>query len=185
MAAMTICPHCGGRNLGAKIKCHHCGRLLGRTPKAPQDPRGARLATVPSGVRAAEITIDTAGKNIIDVTRHVERFADEVAQSGVVNVFLPHATAGLALMEVGSGSEADLGEIVDRLFPSGHDYVHKHGRKGHGRDHVLPVFVSPSLMIPVDDGHLVLGQWQSIVIVDPNESNNQRRLRLSFLRGAL
>jgi secondary thiamine-phosphate synthase enzyme len=98
-------------------------------------------------------------------------------------VFLPHATCGLALMETGSGSEADLEEAVERLLPRDGRYRHAHGSVGHGGDHLLPVFVSPSLMLPVEDGHLVLGTWQSVVIVDPNRENNRRHVRLSFLAG--
>ncbi len=86
-------------------------------------------------------------------------------------------------METGSGSEADLEEALDRLLPAEDRYRHRHGSTGHGRDHLLPVFVSPSLSIPVEDGRLLLGTWQSVVVVDPNRDNNTRRVRLSFLPG--
>jgi thiamine phosphate synthase YjbQ (UPF0047 family) len=86
-------------------------------------------------------------------------------------------------METGSGSEADLQEAVERLLPRDGRYRHAHGPAGHGGDHLLPVFVSPSLTLPVEGGRLVLGTWQSVVIVDPNRENNVRRLRLSFLAG--
>src|SRR5439155_11330506 len=105
--------------------------------------------------------------------------------SGLLNVFLPHATAGIALMETGSGSEQDLDEVIDRLLPRDDRYAHAHGSTGHGGDHLLPVFVPPSLTLPVDDGEVVLGTWQSVVIVDPNRENNRRRIRLSFLEGML
>ena len=102
---------------------------------------------------------------------------------GIVNVFVPHATAGLALMETGSGSEEDLEEVLDRLLPRDDRYRHSHGSKGHGGDHLLPVFVSPSLTIPVTAGRLALGTWQSVVLVDPNRDNPERRVLLSFLGG--
>ncbi len=100
-----------------------------------------------------------------------------------MHVFLPHATCGVALMETGSGSEADLADALERLLPRDDRYRHAHGSVGHGGDHLLPVFVSPSLTLPVDGGRLVLGTWQSVVLVDPNRENNVRRVRLSFLAG--
>ena len=130
-----------------------------------------------------EITVDTRGRRVIDITDRVRSFAGEARESGLVNVFLPHATAGLALMETGSGSEQDLDELLDRLLPRDDRYAHRHGSRGHGGDHLLPVIVAPSLTIPVQDGELVLGTWQSVVIVDPNRENNQRRVRLSFVSG--
>jgi secondary thiamine-phosphate synthase enzyme len=98
-------------------------------------------------------------------------------------VFLPHATAGLALMETGSGSEEDLAEALQRLIPRDDRYTHRHGSIGHGGDHLLPVFVSPSLTLPVQNGRVVLGTWQRIVVVDPNRENNRRTVRLGFLPG--
>ncbi len=136
-------------------------------------------------MRSNELEVDTRGRLVTDVTAEVDRFATEAAGggAGLVHVFLPHATCGVALMETGSGSEADLEEVVERLLPRDGRYRHAHGSVGHGGDHLLPVFVSPSLTLPVEDGHLVLGTWQSIVIVDPNRENNRRRVRLSFLAG--
>ncbi len=124
-------------------------------------------------------------QRIIDVTQTCEHFVQEVArgQDGLLHLFAPHATAGLALIEVGSGSDADLLSALDRLLPSDGNYVHKHGSPGHGRDHVLPAFVPPFVSLPVIGGKMVLGTWQSIVLVDTNEDNPSRRLRLSFLRG--
>lgn len=119
----------------------------------------------------------------MDVTERVRAFAAESRGVGLLNVFLPHATAGLALMETGAGSEGDLEEALGRLLPRDERYAHRHGSVGHGGDHLLPVFVSPSLTMPVEDGELILGTWQSIVIVDPNRENNRRRVRLSFLAG--
>lgn len=127
--------------------------------------------------------METAGLRVLDVTERVRRFASEEGGDGLVHVFLPHATAGLALMETGSGSEADLDEALDRLLPRDDRYVHRHGSIGHGGDHLLPVLVAPSLVLPVDAGRVVLGTWQSVVIVDPNRENDVRRVRLSFLPG--
>jgi secondary thiamine-phosphate synthase enzyme len=101
----------------------------------------------------------------------------------LLHVFAPHATAGVALMETGSGSEEDLEELLERLLPRDDRYVHRHGSIGHGGDHLLPLLVSPSLVLPVEGGRLVLGTWQRVVLVDPNRENDVRRLRLSFLGG--
>jgi secondary thiamine-phosphate synthase enzyme len=100
----------------------------------------------------------------------------------LLHVFLPHATAGLAVMETGSGSEEDLQLALDRLLPPDDRYRHRHGSTGHGRDHLLPAFIPQSLTLPVEGGQLVLGTWQSVVIVDPNRENNRRRVRVSFLQ---
>src|SRR5207237_10911291 len=109
--------------------------------------------------------------------------AQETGGDGLVHVFLPHATAGLALMEAGSGSEEDLEELLARLLPRDDRYAHRHGSTGHGGDHLLAVLVRPSLTLPVERGRLALGTWQSVVMVDPNRENNERRVRLSFLPG--
>lgn len=130
-----------------------------------------------------EFEIDTRGRRVVDLTERVRAFAVEAASSGVVNVFLPHATAGLALMETGSGSESDLEGVLDRLLPRDDRYSHRHGSPGHGADHLLPAFVAPSLVIPVEAGRLLLGTWQSVVVIDPNRDNDVRRVRLSFLAG--
>ena len=118
---------------------------------------------------------------MIDVTEHVRAFAATAGSDGLLHVFVPHATAGVALMETGSGSEADLDELIERLLPRDDRYAHRHGSVGHGGDHLLPVFVSPSLTVPVLAGRVALGTWQSVVIVDPNRENNTRTLRLSFV----
>jgi secondary thiamine-phosphate synthase enzyme len=134
-------------------------------------------------MRSTEIAIDTTGRRVVDVTQKVAALAAEVGGSGLLHLFLPHATAGLALMETGSGSERDLEDLLERLLPREDRYTHRHGSVGHGGDHLLPVLVTPSLVLLVEDGELVLGTWQSVVIVDPNRENNRRRLRLSFLGG--
>ena len=132
-------------------------------------------------MRSTELTIDTGGRRVVDITDRIRAFAGEGGQSGLLNVFLPHATAGVALMETGSGSEQDLEEVIERIVPRDDRYTHRHGSTGHGGDHLLPVFVSPSLVIPVEDGELLLGTWQSVVVIDPNRENDRRRVRLSFL----
>jgi secondary thiamine-phosphate synthase enzyme len=134
-------------------------------------------------VRTASFTIDTSGRRVVDVTDRVAAFARAGGGSGLLHVFLPHATAGLALMETGAGSEADLEELLERLLPRDDRYRHRHGSRGHGGDHLLPVLVSPSLVLPVEDGEVVLGTWQRVVVVDPNRDNDRRTVRLAFLEG--
>jgi secondary thiamine-phosphate synthase enzyme len=134
-------------------------------------------------MRTRELRIDTSGRRVVDVTALVSAFATEAGADGLVHAFLPHATAGLALIETGAGTEEDLEEALARFFPRDDRFVHRHGSVGHGGDHVLPAFVSPSLMLPVLDGHLALGTWQSVVVVDTNRENNARTLRLSFVPG--
>ena len=130
-----------------------------------------------------EFEVDTRGLRVIDLTDRVRAFASDARADGLVNVFLPHATAGLALMETGSGSERDLEEVLDRLLPREDRYTHRHGSVGHGGDHLLPVLITPSLVLPVEDGRLLLGTWQSVVVIDPNRDNDVRRVRLSFVAG--
>lgn len=134
-------------------------------------------------MRTTEVELHTRGRRVVDVTEAVRAFAADAGGDGLLHAFLPHATAGLALMETGSGSEGDLEELLERLLPRDDRYVHRHGSVGHGGDHLLPVVVSPSLMLPVEGGRLVLGTWQSVVVIDPNRENDARRLRLSFVAG--
>ena len=134
-------------------------------------------------MQTTTFTIDTGGGRIVDVSDRVRRFAAEAGSDGLLHVFLPHATAGLALIETGSGTEEDLEKALDRLLPRDERYRHRHGSLGHGGDHVLPAFVSPSLVLPVVSGAVELGVWQSVVIVDPNRENDVRTVRLSFLAG--
>jgi len=129
-----------------------------------------------------ELRVRTGDRLVTDLTRSVERFCDDRGD-GLVHVFVPHATAGVALLELGSGSEDDLAEVLGRVLPSDDRWRHRHGSTGHGGDHVLPVLISPSLSIPVLDGRPTLGTWQSIALVDPNADNADRRVRLSFLAG--
>lgn len=130
-----------------------------------------------------ELTVHTGARRVTDVTDRCAAFATEVGGDGLLHVFLPHATAGLALIETGAGSDDDLAGHLDTLLPRDERWRHRHGSRGHGADHVLPAFVAPSLVVPVDDGHLALGTWQSIVVVDANGDNPDRTLRLSFLAG--
>jgi secondary thiamine-phosphate synthase enzyme len=118
---------------------------------------------------------------VTDVTAHVAAFVADTGGDGLVHVFAPHATAGLALLETGSGTETDLDAILRDVLPVVDRYVHRHGSRGHGRDHVLPALVSPSLVVPVLEGSPALGTWQSIVLVDPNADNPERTIRLSFV----
>jgi secondary thiamine-phosphate synthase enzyme len=134
-------------------------------------------------MRAERITVDTTGRQVIDITERVLRFAGGLNDDGLLSVFVPHATAGLAVMETGAGSEGDLVEAVERLLPRDERYRHRHGSEGHGADHLLPAFVSSSIVLPVLDGEVVLGTWQRVVIVDTNRENNARTVVLSFVAG--
>lgn len=128
------------------------------------------------------VEVDTAGSAVTDLTARAARFCADRGD-GLLHVFAPHATAGLALMETGSGSEGDLEAALGRLLPRDERYRHRHGSPGHGADHLLPALVSPSLTVPVAGGRLLLGTWQSIVLVDLNADNPRRQVRMSFLAG--
>ena len=132
-------------------------------------------------MRSEAIRVNTRDRRVTDLTDRVRAFAREAGGDGLVHVFAPHATAGLALMETGSGSEADLDELLARIVPRDDRYAHRHGSEGHGGDHLLPVLVSPSLTVPVLDGQVQLGTWQSVVLIDPNRDNDERTVRLSFV----
>jgi secondary thiamine-phosphate synthase enzyme len=119
---------------------------------------------------------------VVDITNDVVRFIAGLGD-GLLSVFVPHATAGVALIETGSGTETDLVDALDRLLPRDQRWRHRHGAEGHGADHVLPAFVAPSITIPVISGWLALGTWQSVVLVDLNRDNPERSVRLSFLPG--
>ena len=127
-------------------------------------------------------SLDMSTRTFADLTNELAGFVRGKGD-GLASVFVPHATAGLAIMEIGSGSEADLEEVLGRLLPRDDRWKHSHGSKGHGADHVLPAFISPSVTIPVVNGELQLGTWQSIVFVDPNVDNPQRKVRFSFISG--
>jgi secondary thiamine-phosphate synthase enzyme len=129
-----------------------------------------------------EIDVDTRDRQLADLTSEAEGFC-RGRGDGLLHVFAPHATAGLALMEFASGSEGDLADLLGRLLPRDERYRHRHGSPGHGADHLVPVLISPSLVLPVLDGRPALGTWQSLVLVDLNADNPRRRVRLSFVPG--
>ncbi|HEY7848093.1 MAG TPA: secondary thiamine-phosphate synthase enzyme YjbQ [Candidatus Limnocylindria bacterium] len=133
-----------------------------------------------------ELSVSTGhGRGVTDITAACAGFLREVGggADGLLHVFAPHATAGLVVMELGSGSEADLMEALDRLLPRDDRWRHRHGSAGHGADHVLPLLAAPSLVVPVLGGHMTLGTWQSVALLDPNADNATRTVRLSFLPG--
>jgi secondary thiamine-phosphate synthase enzyme len=133
-------------------------------------------------METTEIEVDSPGRWVADLTKAVMSFCADLGD-GLLTVFAPHATAGVGLMELGSGSEADLVDALDRLLPRSEDYRHRHGSPGHGADHLLPLLVSPSIVLPVLGGRPALGTWQSVVMVDLNADNRRRRARLSFISG--
>ncbi|HZZ46505.1 MAG TPA: secondary thiamine-phosphate synthase enzyme YjbQ [Pseudonocardia sp.] len=121
---------------------------------------------------------------VVDLTAMVSGFLrDADAQDGLLNAWVPHATAGLAVIETGAGSDDDLLTALRALLPSDERWSHRHGSPGHGRDHVLPALIAPSMSIPVLGGRLALGTWQSLCLVDTNVDNPVRQLRLSLLAG--
>jgi secondary thiamine-phosphate synthase enzyme len=134
-------------------------------------------------MQTASFEIDTTGRQVVEITDRVAAFARELGGDGLLSVFVPHATAGLALIETGAGSEEDLVDAIDRLLPREDRYRHRHGSTGHGADHVVPAFVSSSLILPVHGGDVVLGTWQRVVVVDTNRENNSRTVVLSLLGG--
>jgi secondary thiamine-phosphate synthase enzyme len=133
-------------------------------------------------VHSETFELGTGGDRFTDITTRVAGIVERTgAGDGLCHVFLPHATAGLALFETGAGSEADLEETIDRLLPRDDRWRHAHGSPGHGADHVLPAWIAPDLTVPVVGGRLALGTWQSIVVVDPNVDNPTRTVRVSLL----
>ncbi|BBZ75635.1 hypothetical protein MANY_09720 [Mycolicibacterium anyangense] len=128
------------------------------------------------------LDIDTSRRRSVDLTDEVRAFCRSRGD-GLCNVFVPHATAGVAIIETGAGSDHDLVDTLERLLPRDDRYQHAHGSPGHGADHVLPGIVAPSITIPVLDGSPLLGTWQSVVLVDLNRDNPRRAVRLSFLGG--
>ena len=128
------------------------------------------------------IIVDTGStRGTFDLTEEIASFVAGKGD-GLVSVFVPHATAGIAIIEAGAGSDADFMDAVDEILPRHDDrYRHRHGSEGHGADHVLPGLVSPSVTIPVDGGRMALGTWQSVLLVDPNVDNRRRTVRFDFL----
>ncbi len=123
-----------------------------------------------------------ASAGAVDLTPQAARFVSGKGD-GLLSVFAQHATAGVAVIETGAGSDTDLIDHLDTLFPRDDRWLHRHGSPGHGADHVIPAFVAPSVVIPVVDGRMTLGTWQSVVLVDPNRDNRTRKVRLSFIPG--
>jgi secondary thiamine-phosphate synthase enzyme len=134
-------------------------------------------------MRSELITVRTGTRPTVhDLTAACAEFVDG-AGDGLLNVFVPHATAGIAILETGAGSDDDLLTALDATLPRDGRWRHRHGSTGHGRDHVLPAFIAPQATIPVLDGRLQLGIWQSVCLVDTNVDNPDRQVRLSFLGG--
>jgi len=137
-------------------------------------------------MRSVEIEVRTGDtRGFSDLTPACVRFVSDAADGsdGLLSLFVPHATAGIVVLELGAGSEEDAMRALDRLLPRDDRWAHRHGSPGHGADHVLPLLAPPSLTVPVIAGRLALGTWQSIALLDPNVDNLSRRVRLSFLPG--
>ncbi|MFD4671537.1 YjbQ family protein [Lentzea sp. NPDC058450] len=135
-------------------------------------------------MRSEEIQIRTGSDEVVyDLTRDCQRFLDSEDGDGLLHVWVPHATAGVAIIETGAGSDDDLLTALERILPRDVKWRHRHGTPGHGRDHVMPALVPPYATIPVLGGVLTLGTWQSICLVDTNVDNPVRTVRLSFLAG--
>jgi secondary thiamine-phosphate synthase enzyme len=132
-------------------------------------------------MRSEVITVRTGNSPVVrDITAEAAGFV-ESETDGLLHVFVPHATAGLAIIETGAGSDDDLLSAVDQLLPAEDRWRHRHGSKGHGRDHVLPAWIPPYATLPVIGGRIALGTWQSICLVDPNGDNPTRQVRFTFV----
>ncbi|MBB5938398.1 secondary thiamine-phosphate synthase enzyme YjbQ [Streptomyces zagrosensis] len=134
--------------------------------------------------RVLDITTGSQ-ETVTDLTSECADFLRQAAahRDGLLNIFVPHATAGVAILETGAGSDEDLLTILRDLLPADNRWRHRHGTPGHGRDHVLPALVAPHATLPVVGGELALGTWQSVCLVDTNVDNANRQVRLSFLGG--
>jgi secondary thiamine-phosphate synthase enzyme len=135
-------------------------------------------------MKTTTIEVHTGSRPVVlDITRHCDQFVHEVSgrSDGLLHVFVPHATAGVALLELGAGSDDDLLAALDELLPADDRWRHAHGSRGHGRSHVLPALVPPYATVPVVGGRMALGTWQSVALVDLNVDNPDRQVRLSFL----
>jgi secondary thiamine-phosphate synthase enzyme len=134
-------------------------------------------------MRSETFTYTTGDRDtVLDLTRDCARFVADQGD-GLLHVFVPHATAGIAIIETGAGSDDDLLAALEELLPSDDRWRHRHGSAGHGRSHVMPALVPPYATVPVLAGRLALGTWQSICLVDLNVDNHQREVRLSFVAG--
>ncbi|MFD0772643.1 secondary thiamine-phosphate synthase enzyme YjbQ [Streptomonospora algeriensis] len=136
-------------------------------------------------MRTKLLDLHTGGsESITDITDMCRDFVAEGGGDGLLNVFVPHATAGVTIMELGAGSDEDLLALLGDLLPKDDRWRHRHGSRGHGRDHVIPALIPSQTMVPVVSGRLELGTWQSVALVDTNIDNPSRQVRLSFLTGA-
>ena len=153
------------------------------TPPPPQAVSGFAEAVTFLGMESTVLTVRTGTRpNVVDITGPAADFCRSQGD-GLLSVFVPHATAGVAVIETGAGSDDDLLALLDDLLPRDGRWRHRHGAPGHGADHVLPALVAPSIVVPVLGGRPALGTWQSIVLVDTNVDNPEREVRLSFLAG--
>ncbi|GAA3987032.1 YjbQ family protein [Thermobifida alba] len=133
-------------------------------------------------MRTTLLELRTGGtESVVDITPQCAEFVAETGGDGLLNVFVPHSTAGVAVMELGSRSDEDLLASLDDLLPADDRWRHRHGSPGHGRSHVMPALIAPYATVPVVSGKLALGTWQSVAVVDLNVDNPDRRVRLSFL----
>jgi secondary thiamine-phosphate synthase enzyme len=148
----------------------------------PSPPLTLTFATIAT-MRTEIFEVRTgATARVVDLTSRCAEFTAKQGD-GLLSVFVPHATAGIAVLETGAGSDDDLLGALEELLPKDARWSHRHGSPGHGRDHVLPALIAPSMTVPVVDGELLLGTWQSICLVDTNVDNAIRSVRLSFLAG--
>jgi secondary thiamine-phosphate synthase enzyme len=147
-------------------------------------PHGMQDGGMTDALRTHVLHVSTgASETVVDLTGDCESFLGEAARGrdGLLNVFVPHATAGIAILETGAGSDQDLLAALRDLLPADDRWRHRHGSPGHGRDHVLPALVPPHATLPVVGGRIELGTWQSVCLVDTNRDNVNRQVRLSFL----
>jgi secondary thiamine-phosphate synthase enzyme len=135
-------------------------------------------------MRTTVIRVTTGRREAVhDITGECHKFVEDIGGDGLLHVFVPHATAGVALMELGAGSDRDLLAALADMLPADDRWVHAHGSRGHGRSHVLPAVVPPYAAIPVIGGRMALGTWQSVALIDLNVDNPDRQVRLSFITG--
>ena len=134
-------------------------------------------------MKTTHLQVRTGGEDVVlDLTSECADFVRD-GGDGLLHVFVPHATAGLAIIETGAGSDDDLLAALEVLLPADDRWRHRHGTYGHGRSHVMPALVPPYATVPVEGGRLALGTWQSICLVDLNVDNHDRTVRLDFLAG--
>lgn len=139
---------------------------------------------MPEIMESTVIRVSTGARETVhDITAECERFAASAGGDGLLHVFVPHATAGVAIIELGAGSDDDLLAALGDLLPADDRWRHAHGSPGHGRSHVMPAIIPPFATLPVVGGRLALGTWQSVALVDLNVDNPDRQIRLSFLKG--